>query len=157
MLLIVQKDQDGNLSIADTKPSFPCFLLVGEEISYYKEGNKDCFEITTIFDDSSLEETLLFLDSDSTRNLIVPPDRQIIICTVITKKMFSRDLKSIFNSCSRETESQIYINIKKIFLSSNGYKIEQYDICTNSPLTLFEKTDSLSKYSNIVKESIAKI
>jgi len=157
MLLIVQKDQDGNLSIADTKPSFPCFLLIGEELSYYKEDNKDCIEITAIFNDFSLEETIFFFDSDSTRNFIVPPDIQITICTVTIKKMFSRGLKNLFDSCSRETESQIYINIKKIFFSSSESRIRQNDLCTNSPLNIFEKTNSLSIYLNKIQELIAKI
>lgn len=156
VLFIVQKNPDETLSIADPELLSPFFLLVEEEFSYYKEDDKDCIEITSIFDDSSLDETVSFFHSESIRNLLVPSNRQITVCTVIIKKKFYRGLKNIFDSCSRQIESQSYVKITNYYLSSTDNKIKKFDVCLNSTLDIFEKTSSLSSYSNKIHELLNK-
>jgi len=156
-MFIAYKDDNG--TVISTEPtesseSSTPVLFIEEEISYYKEGFKDCIEIIGIFNTDGLEETSINIGVDCLRQFISKIDQKITVVRIVIEKTFFKSPINIFisGSCSKEIGSQTYININNFWLSSKDNKIKREDICLNSTPDLVLITPNLSQYVTFIKE-----
>jgi hypothetical protein len=153
-MFIAYKDDNGTIiSTKPTESSTPV-LFIEEEISYYKEGFKDCIEIIAIFNTDGLEETSINIGVDCRRQFISKIDQKVTVVRIVIEKIFFKSPINIFisGSCSREIESQTYITINNFWLSSKDNEIKRDDICINSTPDLVLLTSSLFQYISFIED-----